>query len=324
MLTAFVQLGAGFIILAIGGHYIVRGAVSIAFLAKISTAVVGLTVVAFGTSLPELAVSVNAAAAGSTAIAYANVVGSNIFNIAVILAGAALVKPVLISRNTRLLEHPGMFAVLVLFLFMARDGLMSRIDGAVLLFGLVLFIVLTVLHTRAAGPADHSSRKAEIEGLHPDGGNRGRAWGLGIAYVVAGIVGLWIGAEFLVKGAVTIAKSMGVSERVIGLTIIAMGTSLPELVTSIVAARRGEHEIALSNLMGSNLFNVLAVLGLTSFVFAVPVDPRAISLDNWVMLGFGAALFPSLWLSKHVTGVHGALLLAAFGVYFVVVLGGGG
>ena len=108
------------------------------------------------------------------------------------------------------------------------------------------------------------------------------------------------------------------------LTIVAMGTSLPELVTSVVAARRGEHEIALSNLIGSNLFNVLAVLGLTSFVFAVPVDPRAISLDNWVMLGFSAALFPILWLSKHVTRVHGALLLAAFGVYFVVVLVGGG
>ena len=324
MLTAFVQLGAGFIILAIGGHYIVRGAVSIAFLAKISTAVVGLTVVAFGTSLPELAVSVNAAAAGSTAIAYANVVGSNIFNIAVILAGTALVRPILIPRNARLLEHPGMFAVLVLCLFMARDGLMSRIDGALLLFGLVLFIVITVLHTRAAGPADHSSHKPEVERLHRDGGNRGRAWGRGIAYVVAGVVGLWIGAEFLVKGAVTIAQSMGISERVIGLTIVAMGTSLPELVTSVVAARRGEHEIALSNLMGSNLFNVLAVLGLTSFVFAVPVDPRAISLDNWVMLGFGAALFPILWLSKHVTRVHGALLLAAFGVYFVVVLLGGG
>ncbi len=127
----------------------------------------------------------------------------------------------------------------------------------------------------------------------------------------------------MVKGAVTIAQSMGISERVIGLTIVAMGTSLPELVTSVVAARHGEHEIALSNLMGSNLFNVLAVLGLTSFVFAVPVEPQAISLDNWVMLGFGAALFPILWLSKYVTRVHGALLLAAFGVYFVVVLVGG-
>ncbi len=323
MLTAFVQLIAGLVILALGGRYIVRGAVSVALLAKISTAVVGLTVVAFGTSLPELAVSMDAAARGSTDLAYANIVGSSIINIAVILAVAALIRPVLIQREAKRFEHPGMFLVLAVCLFFARDQLISRVEGAMLVAGLVAFMVITVLRTRAAGAVDHSARDTEIEGVDPATGARSRAWAIGIGYILFGIVGLKVGSDFLVAGATTVAEFMGISERLIGLTVVAMGTSLPELATSAIAARHGEDEIALSNLLGSNIFNILAVLGLTSLSFPIPVHEQAMLLDNWIMLGFGAALFPILWTGKRVTRTHGVLLLSAFAVYFTVLMVGG-
>jgi cation:H+ antiporter len=323
MLIALTQLGAGFLILGIGGRYIVRGAVSVALLARISTAVVGLTVVAFGTSLPELAVSVKAAGAGSTDIAYANVVGSSIFNIAVILALTSLVRPVSILTQSREFEFPGMMVVLALCLFMARDALISRPEGSLLVLGLVFFLALTVMRTRRAGAHDHSARDDEVKAIHPEGGSRARAWSFGLGFIGIGIVGLWAGAEFMVTGATTVAEAMGISERIIGLTVVAMGTSLPELVTTLIAAKHGEDEIALSNLMGSNIFNILAVLGWTSFVFPVPVNVRAVALDNWVMLGFGAALLPIMWTSHKVTRWHAAILLAAFTAYFVVLVRGG-
>ena len=163
MLTASVQLLAGLAILALGGHYIVRGAVSVALLARISTAVVGLTVVAFGTSLPELAVSVDAAARGSTDLAYANIVGSSIINIAVILAVAALIRPVLIQREAKRFEHPVMFTVLAVCLFFARDQLVSRFEGAMLVTGLIAFMVITVLRTRAAGVVVHEGQRFDGE-----------------------------------------------------------------------------------------------------------------------------------------------------------------
>ncbi|MEE8135512.1 MAG: hypothetical protein V3T56_10655, partial [Gemmatimonadales bacterium] len=184
MLTAIVQLIAGLVILGLGGRYIVRGAVSVALLARISTAVVGLTVVAFGTSLPELAVSIDAAARGSTDLAYANIVGSSIINIAVILAVAALIRPVLIEREAKRFEHPTMFMVLAVGLFFARDQLISRVEGAVLVTGLIAFMVITVLRTRAAGAVDHSARDTEIEGIHPATGKRSRAWATGIGYIL--------------------------------------------------------------------------------------------------------------------------------------------
>ena len=320
MLIAVTQLAAGFLILGIGGRYIVRGAVSVALLARISTAVVGLTVVAFATSLPELAVSVKAAGAGSTDIAYANVIGSSIFNIAVILSLVALVRPVSILAQSREFEFPSMMVVLALGLFMARDGLISRVEGAVLVGGLVFFLGLTVMRTRRDGARDRSGQGDEVKATPPESRGRARAWAFGLGYVAIGIVGLWAGAEFMVAGAVTIAESMGVSERIIGLTVVAMGTSLPELVTTIIAARHGEDEIALSNLMGSNIFNILGVLGWTSLVYPVPVHPQAAALDNWVMLGFGAALLPIMWTSQKVTRWHATILLAAFSVYFVVLL----
>ncbi len=318
MLRPVLELLAGFAILTLGGHFMVRGAVSIAFLSGLSTAVVGLTVVAFGTSLPELAVSVNAAAAGSTDIAYANVVGSSIFNVAVILAVTALIRPVVIPKETRSYDYPTMLAVLAACLFLGRDRLISQAEGAALLVGLVAFLALTYVRTRTDVPAP--AKGPEWNKPSPDH-NLARRWWVSLGLVAVGIVGLWGGSEFMVRGAVTIAESWGISQRVIGLTIIAMGTSLPELTTSIMAARQGEDEIAFSNLMGSNIFNILAVLGTTSVLFPVPVHPRAAALDNWVMLASGAALLPILWTSNKVNRWHATLLLAGFALYLAALVG---
>ncbi len=320
MLTAVLELLAGFLILTVGGHFLVRGAVTIAFLSGLSTAVVGLTVVAFGTSLPELAVSVNAAAAGSTDIAYANVVGSSIFNLAVILAITALIRPVVIPKETRSYDYPTMLAVLAACLFLGRDRLISRPEGAALLVGLVAFLALTYLRTRTNAPAPAKGPERNIN--LPPRDSPARRWWVSLGLVAVGILGLWGGSEFMVRGAVTIAESWGISQRVIGLTIIAMGTSLPELTTSVMAARQGEDEIALSNLLGSNIFNILGVLGTTSLLFPVPVHPSAATLDNWVMLASGAALLPILLTSNKVNRWHATLLLAGFAVYFVVLMRG--
>ena len=321
MLIPVLELLAGFAILTAGGHFMVRGAVSIALLSGLSTAVVGLTVVAFGTSLPELAVSVNAAANGSTDIAYANVVGSSIFNITVILGVTALFRPVIIARETRTIDYPSMLATLGLCLFMARDRLISQLEGSVLLLGLLVFLTLTYLRTRAAPPAPSQGPEWDVP-LRTDG-SPAKLWVKSLGMVLLGVVALWAGSEFMVRGAVSIAQSWGISERVIGLTIIAMGTSLPELTTSVMAARQGEDEIAFSNLMGSNIFNVLAVLGVTSLMFPVPVHPQAAALDNWVMLASGVVLFPILWTSPTVNRWHGTALLAGFLVFFGVLVGGG-
>ena len=319
MLRPVLELLAGFAILTAGGHFIVRGAVSIAFLSGLSTAVVGLTVVAFGTSLPELAVSVNAAAAGSTDIAYANVVGSSIFNVAVILAVTALIRPVVIPKESRSYDYPTMLAVLAACLVLGRDRLISRPEGAILLAGLVVFLVLTYVRTRTGAPAP--AKGPEWNTNLPPHDSAARRWLVSLGLLAVGVLGLWGGSVFMVRGAVTIAESWGISQRVIGLTIIAMGTSLPELTTSIMAARQGEDEIAFSNLMGSNIFNILAVLGTTSLLFPVPVHPRAAALDNWVMLASGAALLPILWTSNKVNRWHATLLLAGFALYLAALVG---
>ena len=321
MLRAVFELLLGFAVLTGGAHFMVRGSVSISLLAGISTAVVGLTVVAFGTSLPELAVSLAAASNGSTDIAYANVVGSSIFNVTVILGVTALFRPVVIPRESRNIDYPSMLATLGLCLFMARDGMISQLEGSALVLGLLVFLSLTYLRTRTASPA--SSKGPEWDVSLRTEGSPAKKWMTSLGMVLLGAVCLWAGSEFMVRGAVSIAESWGISERVIGLTIIAMGTSLPELTTSVIAARQGQHEIALSNLMGSNIFNIMAVLGGTSLLFPIPVHPQAAALDNWVMLASGVVLFPILWTSPRVNRWHGTALLAGFGLYFAVLVSGG-
>lgn len=316
MLIALLQLVPGLVILFVGGHYLVQGSTGIALLARISTAVVALTVVAMGTSLPELAVSLNAAARGATDLAYGNIVGSCVFNIGGILGIAALLGPIVLQHTSRWIEYAIMFFVTAMVLVLARDRWIDRPDGLFLVVSLVLFLTYTVyLAKKGVTLSEAAALKREVERTAHIEGGLGLAWGKNVAYVVGGIAALVIGAHLSVAGGVTIARLLDVEERIIGLTVIAMGTSLPELATSIVAARRGEQEIALGNIIGSNIFNLLAILGITASIFPVPVNEHAASLDNWVMLGFTIALFPMMMTGRRISRANAFLLLAAFASY---------
>ena len=299
-----------------GGHYLVRGATRIALLARVSTAVVGLTVVAMGTSLPEFAVTMRAAAQGNTDLAYANIIGSTIFNIGMILGVSAVVAPMIVKRQTLRLEYPFMFAVACVVLLLCRDRQIDRLEGGFLGISLVLFTAYVVYLARHEVDEDEAAAlEREVRSAARIKGSAYRAWGVNTFLVVLGITALVSGADQIVRGAIRIAEIWGVPERIIGLTIVAMGTSLPELATSAVAAREGEHEIALTNVIGSNLFNLLGVLGATALIFPVPIHPAAASIDNWVMLGFCAAMFPLMWFGRRVSRLDGIILLTGFVAY---------
>lgn len=321
MISATVQLLVGLILLAGGGHYLVAGAARIALLARISATVVGLTVVAMGTSMPELAVSVSAALRGSPDLAYANVIGSNIFNVGAVLAVGSILIVIPIQRQTIIVEYPFMLAISFLVLLLARDGQVDQLEGIFLVTSLVLFTAFIVWLSRR----DVTIREAEIlereteRTAHLDKSTAQRV-GRSLALVTFGIVALVGGARLVVGGAVTMAEGMGIEERVIGLTVVAMGTSLPELTTTIVATRRGESDIALGNIIGSNIFNLMGILGATAIVTGVDVNREAISVDTWVMLAFSAAMLPMLYWGKRVGRRDGLLLLAGFIAYMTVVI----
>lgn len=323
MTLALLELGGGLVILFVGGHYLVRGATGVALLARIPTAVVALTIVSMGTSMPELAVSLDAALRGSTDISYGNIIGSNIFNVGAILSLAAIAAVIPVRQETLRIEYPIMFVVSCIVLLLARDGVVDRLEGAFLVVALALFIAYMVY---VAGTGRMAAGEAELLGrevrraAHVKEGTT-RAWGLNVGLIALGVAALIAGADLAVAGAVTVARSLGIEERVIGLTVIAMGTSLPELATSLVAARQGEQEIALGNVVGSNIFNLLGILGITAAFVPVPVHPRAEAVDNWVMLAFSAILLPLMLWGRKVTRWNGVLLLLGFAGYmgYVVV-----
>lgn len=313
MLWAALQLAVGLLILLVGGHFLVQGAVVIALLARLSTAVVALTVVAMGTSLPELAVSLDAAARHSTDIAFGNIIGSCVFNIGAILGVAAALSAIPVRRETIRFEYPVMLFAALLAVTVAHDGVVDRLDGSALMVGLVIFMGAMVVFAKRGVPL------GEAEALERDVRRAARlaegpakAWGWSALYVVGGILALVAGAELSVNGGVAIARVLGIEERIIGLTVIAMGTSLPEFATSVVATIRRETEIALGNVVGSNIFNVLGILGITATIFPVPVNPQSIAVDNWVMLAFTAALLPMMWRSRRISRGSALILLAGF------------
>ena len=321
MLLAGFQLVVGMAFLLAGGHYLVRGATRIALLARVSTAVVGLTVVAMGTSLPELAVSMGAAAHGSIDLAYGNIIGSTIFNIGMILGVSAVIAPMIVKHQTLRLEYPFMFAVACIVLLLCRDENIDRLEGAFLVIMLALFTSYVVYLAQREIDEDEAAALArEVKRTANIKGSERRAWGINALLIIVGIAALVIGADQIVRGAMKIAVFWGVPERIIGLTVVAMGTSLPELATSAVAAKQGEHEIALANVIGSNLFNLLGVLGATALIFPVPIHPAAASIDNWVMLGFCAAMFPLMWFGKRVGRWEGIILLAGFVAYMAFLI----
>jgi cation:H+ antiporter len=310
----------GLVLLVLGGEALLRGAVGIATLLRLTPAVIGLTVVAAGTSVPELAVSAIAAAKGSSDISVGNVVGSNIFNIAFIIGISALLRPLIITGNTIKLEYPVMALVTLMCVAVCQDGSINAVDAALFLAVYVGFTAYLVgLVRKQVTEAEAKEFKVEVQALTPATDQRPRTW-VCIALVTGGIVLLAGGAQATVSGAVELALLLGLTERVIGLTIIAAGTGLPEVVTSIVSSYRGRDDVAIANVIGSNLFNILGILGLSALVAPLPVDAAIVSSDNWWMLGITLLLFPLMFTGLRINRWEGALLLAAYGTYLTLLL----
>ncbi len=304
--------GAGFVLLVVGAEVLVRGAANLAVAAGIAPLVVGLTVVAFGTSAPELAVTLQAAwTPGATAdIAMGNVVGSNICNVLLILGLSACAAPLVVTARIVWLEVPLMIAAAVVVAVVAWDGRISTLDGVLLAAGLVAYIGFTMIQAMR-GRAVPTAVPTDVPDAKPS------KPAMNLLLVVVGIVMLTAGSRSLVSSAVDIANFLGVSELVVGLTIVAIGTSLPELATSVMAALRGERDIAVGNVLGSNIFNCLSVLGFGAAIApdGIQVSPSVIAFDLPVMLATAVACLPIFLTGHNIARWEGFLLVAYYIAY---------
>jgi cation:H+ antiporter len=305
----------GLVVLLFSGDALVRGAVNLALRLGIPALVVGLTVVAFGTSAPELIVSVNAARAGQPGIAVGNVVGSNIVNILLILGLPLFIATLRSSEIDTRRSYVVMLLATIGFAALAFTGPLTWWHGLILLGGLALMLWdnyrLAMAHRQAG---------ADVDSADPSIG-----WAGIILFILAGLLGLAIGARLLVDSAVNIATAWGVSETVIGLTLVAIGTAMPELVTAIIAAMRGHTGVAMGNVIGSNTFNILGILGVTALVARVPVDPQILRFDNPVMIAASLLLLPFVFGRKDMGRGTGLVFVALYALYatWLVVSGSG-
>ena len=323
MLAALVLVLIGLLLLAGGGEALVRSATTLAQIVGVSPAVIGLTVVAAGTSLPELVVSVVAAVERQPDIAVGNVVGSNIFNICAALGVTALVFPLPVHGNAVRLEWPVMFATTVWCLLAARDATLGRAYGIFSLLALVAFIAYTVrIARRSVTPQERVALKAHVEDRDIDApGSRATPHPVvPIVVLGLGIAALVVGGKLLVDGAVSLARLAGMSERQIALTIVAGGTGAPELATSLVAAFRRRTDVAVANMIGSNIFNVLGILGITAAITPIPVAPAILRSDMSWMLATALLLLPVMWRGRSINRFEGALLVGAYLTYVVLLL----
>ena len=320
MITALALVALGLLILAGGGELLVRGATGLARLAGLSPAVIGLTVVALGTSLPELVVSVMAAVRGQPDIAMGNVVGSNLANITLILGLTAIITPLPILGNVVKWEWPFLFLVTLACAWLVQDGFLSRPESLGFLVALALFIGWMVHLSRAeATPVEKEEFREEIQSraLRPRLGPAGTA----VIATVGGMALLVVGGRFLVDGAVRLAEMAGMTPRVIGLTIVAVGTSAPEIATSVVAAVRKHTDVAVANLIGSNVMNTLGILGATGAVTALPVSPALAGMDMAWMVGATLLIFPLMRIGMRVSRWNGVVLVGLYAVYLWRVVG---
>ncbi|MGE8363103.1 calcium/sodium antiporter [Pseudomonas sp.] len=313
--TTFIYLIAGLVLLVAGAEVLVRGAARLAAQFGIPPLIIGLTVVAFGTSAPETAVSVQAALDGSGDLAIGNVVGSNIANVLLILGATALIAPLIVSRQLIRLDVPIMIGASLLAYALAWDGSLSRLDGALLFAGILGYTVFLVISSRREKAAGNDDEFTQEFGLHEK--PRPYAWLINLGLVVTGLVLLVAGSNFLVEGAVALARALGLSELIIGLTVVAVGTSLPELATSLLAAIKGERDIAVGNIVGSNIFNLLCVLGLASLISPLPisVSPNALAFDFPVMIAVAVACLPIFFSGFRINRWEGLLFLGYYAAY---------
>jgi cation:H+ antiporter len=308
LVTDLAFIAAGLVLLFVGGEGLVRGSVAIAERMRISKLVVGMVIVGFGTSTPELLVSLQAAMAGSPEIAIGNIIGSNIANVLLIIGAAALIWPIANADPSMRREGLVMLAVSAALVPLLMTGMVSRVAGLAMLALLAgyLFITYRIESRRRESAFTHEADEVADIPLKP---------AMAAAAVVIGLGMLMLGARLLVDGATGIAREFGVSEAVIGLTIVAVGTSLPELATSVVAALRRHADVALANIVGSNIFNILAILGITAAISPIPVASRFATLDGPVMLAVAAVLVVLLFAVKQIGRPLAALLLVAYAAY---------
>jgi len=335
-MTDYLLLAGGLIVLIAGGELLVRGAATTAERLGMPPLLIGLTLVAFGTSMPELVTSVEASLLGSPGIAIGNIVGSNITNILLILGTAALIAPIAVQGNA--LRRDGSIVLATAAAFCAIGYMMplGYLVGAVFLTGLATYIYCAYRQEMAAAPAGHTAPFEKFE-AHEElfDGHQGQAAGaaaahaatppaiasvwMPLAMAIGGLAVVVIGGKLLVVGAIGIAQDIGISETVIGLTIVAIGTSLPELVTSVIAAIRRHGDMALGNILGSNIYNILAIAGVTALIAPTTIPPQIVRFDSFVMLAVSILLLIVARTGYRITRVEGAVLLACYGGYLFAI-----
>ncbi|GAB4135009.1 MAG: calcium/sodium antiporter [Cyanobacteria bacterium J069] len=313
------MLVAGLVLLVVGAEALVRGASKLAAIAGISPLIIGLTIVAYGTSAPEMAVSILSSYAGQPDIAVGNVVGSNIFNILLILGVSSLVAPLIVAQQLIRLDVPIMIGVSFLMLLFGLDGRIGRSDGIILFLGAIAYTLFLVYQSRKEQNLDVQQEYQQEYADRASGGDRSvtMTWLINLSYIAGGLVLLVWGSRWLVDSAVAIARSVGVSELVIGLTIVSAGTSLPELATSVVASFKGERDIAVGNVVGSNIFNILAVLGLSAAVSpsGLLISDAVLRFDGLVMVAVAIACLPIFFTGNLITRWEGFVFIGYYAAY---------
>jgi cation:H+ antiporter len=306
----------GLVALVVGAELLVRGASKLALSFGISPLVVGLTIVALGTSAPEMAVSTGAVLNGQTDIAVGNVVGSNIFNVLFILGISALIAPLVVHKQVIRQELPIMLGAAILLLIMGWDGNITWLEAALLLVLTVVYTVFLIVQSRRATAAESAEYNDEIAPAAPGAWDAKLPAQIGL--IVVGLVFLVVGSDWLVSSAVVFAKSLGVSDLVIGLTIVAAGTSMPEVATSVMAAIKGERDIAVGNVVGSNIFNILGCIGLSGVVAGstgLILAPSILTFDIWVLLAVTLACMPIFLSGREIARWEGGFFLAYYVAY---------
>lgn len=303
MITSFTLLILSLVALYIGAGWLVKGSSEIAQKANISNLVIGLTFVAFGTSAPELVVSINASLTGQGDIAIGNVIGSNIFNIAVILGISAAIRPLQAKRKLTKLDIPILIVASIALVILFWNGMLGRLEGILFLIGIVAYTIFSLYYSRKHEKmVEEACNELQIQP---------QPWYKDVMYIVGGLVILIFAAQLMIDNAVSIAQALGVSEAVIGLTVVAAGTSLPELATSVVAALKKNQDIAIGNIVGSNLFNILAIAGTSSVIHPI-VSKNVNYVDLLVMLGLSLVLLPLAKSGQKISRIEGCFLIAAY------------
>ena len=323
----YLILVLGLAVLVLGGDFLVRGAVGFSRTMRISPLVIGMTVVAFGTSAPELLVSLKSALAGNSGIAIGNIVGSNIANIALVLGVTVLIFPIFTDRQTKIVDYPMLIGATLLFYLFSLDGLLEFYEGLIFISILIIFITLLISHSRKR------NKRQDIEDDHPvedDGSDptksakKKASFWKSMFFLFLGFIGLYFGADWFIKGAVSIADVFLAGnpnkDAIIGVTVVAFGTSAPELVASCVAAFKKETDISIGNLIGSNLFNIFAVLGITAMVTPIEVSDSIIKFDFAWMIGLTVLLLFMLYFGKKIGRLKGAILFISYVTYITVII----